>query len=511
MKVEPLDVELKISHLQGIPALPTNVNKLIRLTLDEKVSTRAIADLISRDPALSAKLLKTVNSPFYGFPRRISTVTQATVILGISSVRSIAMSLSVLEFFQNRNRLKSYLPKFMEHSLSSGVAAFHLAQQAKYPLPEEAFMAGLLHDIGSLVLFECCPDVYPEVLQIAEGEQVSLTDAEVSLLGIHHARAGELVCRGWGFPRSLETAIRNHHHTGLQWEPGDPGAALSALTRMADLAAHALTESRDRRAIEDFCAEVQRLLAWEGKEALKFLEALEPQAQEIAGCLEVRIPRRREALRMIVEASQALAQSTLEYELRGKQMSETIEKMQGAENELRLENERLQNLSDRDGLTGVYNHRYFQKRLTEEISRARRGFYPLALIMIDLDHFKEVNDNLGHLTGDRVLREFAMLLKTWSRDSDVVARYGGEEFAIILPNADTEMARGIVLRLQERLKKSRFVRSGPDLSVTFSAGIATLLPEQVPHKLPRELIREADRALLGAKNAGRNQTHLSPL
>ena len=506
--IEAAEVELRIGKLQGIPALPTNVEKLITLTLDEEASPRKIAELISIDPALSAKLLRLVNSPFYSFAQRISTVTQAVVILGISSLRNIALSISVLDLFQNRRRLRSYLPRFLEHSLASGVAARFLAQETDYPLPEEAFMAGLLHDIGTLVLFECLPDLYPEVLNEATDRQVSLMETEVSMLGIHHARAGELLCRSWGLPRSLELAIRHHGDPNLQWKKGNRESDLIVLTRLASLAARALSDNQEGVKIKAFCQEVARLLGHTEEEARQILETIEPQVQEMAGCLDIRVPNLKGVFKAVLKASHVLGETVVKFEQGKKEMGEAIDGLKSTERSLRNENQQLQNLSEIDGLTEIYNHRYFQKRMSEEVSRALRLTYPLSLILIDLDHFKNVNDTYGHVIGDRVLKEFASLLKNGCRESDMVARYGGEEFTLILPNSNSKGAWGIVNRMKERLKHHNFGCT-PPISLTFSAGIGTLLPKE-KDKSPHELILEADQALLVAKKGGKDQICFGP-
>ena len=118
-----------------------------------------------------------------------------------------------------------------------------------------------------------------------------------------------------------------------------------------------------------------------------------------------------------------------------------------------------------------------------------------------------MNDTYGHLTGDQVLQETANLLETAARDVDVAARYGGEEFVFIMPNSDMKTAYEIISRLKGRVEKHHFQSTGPVLSVTFSAGIATLLPGETS-KTPQEIIQEADQALLLAKKEGRNRVRI---
>ncbi|MBW3664531.1 MAG: sensor domain-containing diguanylate cyclase [Actinobacteria bacterium] len=179
---------------------------------------------------------------------------------------------------------------------------------------------------------------------------------------------------------------------------------------------------------------------------------------------------------------------------------------------LALDNARLhaelRDLSVTDALTGVYNHRYFQQRLQEELDRSVRRAgggapEPVSLILMDLDLFKKVNDRFGHQAGDELLKGLARLIERVLRSSDVVCRYGGEEFAIILPETTPDQARQVAERMREAIERSNFTASdGRYLGqVTGSFGVATY-ESGLPSR--GDLIREADEALYRGKAAGRN-------
>ncbi|MFW5825590.1 MAG: diguanylate cyclase, partial [Marinobacter sp.] len=163
--------------------------------------------------------------------------------------------------------------------------------------------------------------------------------------------------------------------------------------------------------------------------------------------------------------------------------------------------EALKEESIRDPLTGLYNRRWLDEVLEREIPRALREKQPLTFCIIDLDHFKQVNDNWGHDAGDRILVTLARLLQEGSRKQDVAARFGGEEFVLVLPGLDGERAREVVERLKSRFGEQDFGPDGP-ANLTFSAGLAC-----VPaHACDREtLLRLADRALYRAKDEGRDR------
>ena len=183
-------------------------------------------------------------------------------------------------------------------------------------------------------------------------------------------------------------------------------------------------------------------------------------------------------------------------------------KMKNLWEELQGKNRLLEELIKKDGLTGLYNHRYFQERFAEEFSRARRYDFPMSCIMLDIDHFKQINDNYGHQAGDEILRSLAKIVMASVRDVDIAARYGGEEFALILPHTKLENSLILAQRLREKVEGNIFLFNETQIRVTISLGAAGI-PENDPASYI-ELIRFADEALYVAKKSGRNRVESCP-
>ena len=168
--------------------------------------------------------------------------------------------------------------------------------------------------------------------------------------------------------------------------------------------------------------------------------------------------------------------------------------------------ERVKQLAYLDGLTGIFNRRFFELRIMEEIERARRYGNGLSVVMADIDQFKRLNDEFGHLLGDEVLRQVSSVFNQQLRKIDVVCRYGGEEFGILLTQTDAEHAAGVTEKLRRMVETWQF--PGVPRTVTVSAGVAAF-PE---HGTTRdELVRAADNGLYAAKQAGRNCVRVAPL
>jgi diguanylate cyclase (GGDEF)-like protein len=170
------------------------------------------------------------------------------------------------------------------------------------------------------------------------------------------------------------------------------------------------------------------------------------------------------------------------------------------------QNRQLKEMANRDGLTGLYNHRYFHEQLSQDFLRAKRYHESLACILLDIDYFKKFNDTYGHQTGDVVLRALANVIQKATRESDLAARYGGEEFAVILYHTDGSAAFEAAERLREMVESNEVKDNGNALRVTISVGIATFPNEKIQDA--KDLIEFADQALYKAKDNGRNRVEV---
>ncbi len=202
-----------------------------------------------------------------------------------------------------------------------------------------------------------------------------------------------------------------------------------------------------------------------------------------------------------------LADAVKHERLERETSTELLEELRVAHENLRAYAEEIGRLAVTDGLTNLYNHTYFQQRLDEEVKRAERYSFPLAVLMVDIDNFKEYNDTLGHVAGNGLLKELADILKGAVREVDIVARYGGEEFTIILPETDGSAALTVAQRIRRRVEEHPFVGEArlAAARVTVSIGAAGY-PSAASNR--NELIERADQAMYAAKRDGRNRVAL---
>jgi two-component system cell cycle response regulator len=202
-------------------------------------------------------------------------------------------------------------------------------------------------------------------------------------------------------------------------------------------------------------------------------------------------------------ADDYIPKDALNEESLSRSIASTLEKAR-LRREVAEAQERMAEMATRDTLTGLYNRRFLMEALDREVARAKRYKSDLTLCMIDLDHFKRVNDNFGHAAGDMVLAEIGDMLKKSFRKSDILSRYGGEEFAIIMPHVREAEAREACERFRKKVASHDFDHNSLQVKVTVSMGLASY--NAVAEQSPVGLVKAADQTLYQAKDHGRNLT-----
>lgn len=225
---------------------------------------------------------------------------------------------------------------------------------------------------------------------------------------------------------------------------------------------------------------------------------------EVASFFDFQIQNPKPVEEILQEANIALSLINLSYEQMNKELIAAKMELQKLANDLEEKNKRLEKLANIDGLTDVYNHRYFQNFLETEIRRSLRKKTSVSLVLFDVDHFKKFNDSYGHPAGDFILKELCKLVKKNLRDYDLIARYGGEEFILVLVETAAEDAAEITEKLREVIASHIFIDDINEYKVTASFGVATMSPAKDEFK-QGDFIDFADKALYESKKKGRNK------
>ncbi|MFZ0391270.1 MAG: HDOD domain-containing protein [Calditrichia bacterium] len=215
MSLPPLNPEVvkeRVHNLAKLSTLPHIAVKVMELVENPRTSASSLAELISADQILAARILKLANSAYYGFPRKISTLNLAIVVLGFNALRDLVLSISVINRFVDENGEDFFqAEQFWRHALIVGRGARLFSRYVNYPVAGEVFMAGLLHDIGYPVLLQQFPRHFAETCNFARENNITFRAAENKILNFHHTDLGGWLARGWNLPDKLVSAIRYHH------------------------------------------------------------------------------------------------------------------------------------------------------------------------------------------------------------------------------------------------------------------------------------------------------------
>lgn len=227
-----------IQNISSIPTLPSVIERLTRLLQNPKTSAEEVGKAITTDQTLASKVLRLVNSAFYGFPGRISTITHAIVILGFSTVKNVVLTTSILDAFGNKGKTVDGfdLDKYWLHSIACGAAALSIAKQIGTIDKEECFIAGLIHDIGKLIFCQYLPVEFENTLKHSVANKQMLFKSEHALHNCTHQEIGGFLAEKWNLPLSLQNAVKYHHNPS----PAHEHFLLTSIVHSADILVRAM-------------------------------------------------------------------------------------------------------------------------------------------------------------------------------------------------------------------------------------------------------------------------------
>lgn len=208
----PVKLEHVLKRIQTLPPLPTSAMRVIALTKNPATSARELENVIAQDPALAAGMLRQANSAFYGYARRISSLQEAIVILGFQATQGLAMASAVAPLL--KTQLVGYEIEqdgLWKHSMLTAMAAKNLSKKLHLPYGDVAFTAGLLHDIGKLVISIYVQEVGAYLLEKVTAAKLSYVELEEKIIGFNHATVGGFMAKGWNLPEDLVQSISCHH------------------------------------------------------------------------------------------------------------------------------------------------------------------------------------------------------------------------------------------------------------------------------------------------------------
>lgn len=203
-----------ITLVEKMPAFPSSVQRIIQLASEIDSSCKDMVEVIESDPVMTVRILKVINSPFYGLPQKINSVQRAVVHIGMNTVKNMALTVAAMGVLNPQNKAGFDIQEFQLHSLTTAALCKQLAETLNVSKPEQSdyFVAGLLHDFGKVVLAEYKPEGFKQALQKSTEMNMPLHQCELEFIGLDHSQIGSMLAQKWAFDQKLIDTI-NHHHT----------------------------------------------------------------------------------------------------------------------------------------------------------------------------------------------------------------------------------------------------------------------------------------------------------
>lgn len=490
-------IDRVIRRFGELPTLAPVAVEVIRLADDDDASVNDIARVISNDPGLAVRLLRLANSAAYSRGKEVTSLNTAAGLLGIHTLKMVTLGFTLVADMTSEELDTSIL---WRRSLATSVLARKLASGIDPAMADDAFVAGLLANVGKLALAE--ESAYIDKIRSA-GPWITPAQ-ELDFLGYTSDEVTARILDGWELPSTLVEAIR--HRNAASAEEGL--TELASVLRVADDAATLILIEDDAgraAAIDSLTSSAAQHLGMTVGEIELIIHDLTPDLNDIASTFEF------EAISSTpVEDIVKLAQGQLAR--LGLDLVSMLSKEQHRNESLIELNRRLEDAASTDALTGLPNRRTFDAYMTNQIAGRMRTPRQtlLGLIIFDLDHFKLINDSFGHAVGDEVLTEFGRRLEDCSRRGELAARIGGEEFALVLPDVESPAElEGAAERIRALMGSEPVDTSVGPLTITASVGgshTRTVKPDT--HD---QLFKTADKALYAAKDGGRDQVAMVAL
>ena len=474
---------MEFKDLTKLPSPPGVAVKLLELYSSADVSINDLCDVIGTDPVLAARTVKFANSPMFARRHEATSLKQAVTMLGSNGVKMIALSFSLTEIAVENCKGKFQFNDFWNFSLATATSAKATYKSVELD-PDTGFLVGLLMNIGQLAMYCVAPNRYNSLLGSVSANDISLLATEKNEYGESRYEVGAQVLTNWDFPEAISSTL-----SLLAGELETGSAETRALELANQMSYLFMATEPDSSFVQSFSDELSVLTGKDSEGVEELYGEAFAEYVEMATILSYKMPEARSLREIELEAKVAVLDMTLDLHM--------------ANTQVRAENNQLKDMAYIDELTGLGNRRNYESMAQGELTRCARMKRSFGLIVIDIDHFKSVNDTHGHAAGDAILAGVAKRMDKTIREYDYLFRFGGEEFVLIAPETSEEECATIAERLRKTVGIVDFEFENTTIPITISLGGAIYHPGDSADL--GELFSAADSALYEAKESGRNR------
>lgn len=481
MNPEILD---KVLSCKKLPSLPAVALRVIELTQNKNVSFNELADTITNDMGLAAKVLRTVNSSFYALRKPCGSINQAIVMLGLSAVKTLALGFSLVDNIAKIQSDGFDLQAYWRRTLISGIAAKCIAVEARTGNDEECFLGGLLQDVGMVAYFMALGEEYTDLLATTNGDHSVLTKEELALFGVSHADIGAQLATRWKLPAELVMPIRYHERPTAS--PPEHLRIVQAVA-LGNIAAEVIDSREPAVALKRFYQRAEQWFSLKNNQADDIIRKATANVKEIATLLSVSIGQVNSADELLKSAESHLEQIALPFNPTTDQPSE---------------------VASLDPITNLPSRFVLNSNLVAAFERSSRTRRPSSLALIGIDAFENLCAH-GEVFRDAALRAIADRLRPLvEQNGALLCRFDDQRFALVAGESDRIAATRFIESLRTALAAAPVSVAPPglrptDVTVSISAGLVTLDESTLPRFAePGDLLTTAERALAAAQRDG---------
>lgn len=492
------DVEFFASS-ERLSSLPEVSLRLVRLAQEPDPDFRDAAQLISGDPALCGRILKTVNSSLFGLRAPVQTIREALPKIGLTMMRTLVLGFHLAELHSGRNG-SPVMREFWRSSVAQAVTAQVIAEKARLSDPGAYFLTGMLQDIGILAMISEAPEFYLENV-LAHCELPHVTSAEKSCLGFSHVDISLAIVTKWGLSSDVIYGIQHHHDTSIsRGKPSGANELNARVLRAASLGAVVLDPKKSTPyAIKELHECLQASFGYNREQSGELIIEGNDRVTAFAGMFHLDVGESVSNERILLEAKRLLQKIAIDSQMQllGRDV-EPKDSVSRRDQEIYM-----------DPMTNVYNRRFLDETLQEEIAQRRDTLSSIGVLFLDVDDFKTINDVHGHSAGDKAIVHVANSLKDSVRGADYVIRLGGDEFLVVLLDPSESAFESLAERIQQSIQPIEL----KDTTHTITLSLGGIYYRSKPKERidTAALIDKADQLMYDSKRAGQGQCTLATL
>ena len=491
--------------IDSLSYLPTTVGvamKFVELGRNPDAEPSDYAKIISADNSLSAKILALANSSWFGVRNKVGDVKTAVNLLGLGTIRTLAISYCMTGLHNELKLGPDESRMFWEAALCKAVAAKHYLTLHDKTLGDQGFLAGMFQDMAIPILYAAAKEPLLQILQDPTNDVQMQLERERYAFGLDHTEVGRILGQKLELPDSLVDVVAFHHNgTNIREfvEDQHQGDAV----QVASLFPH-LLRTWNRRSADELCRFLEERAESNQTTACDFLAAAQEQFDQLYGFFQEGSVCETKLGELMQESAREAADNTTHLVSTVQQLMQQVASAGIAVSRLADQRTELEDKASHDSLTGLLNREGFTTQATELLQKAVRYGVELAIVYVDLDDFKQVNDRLGHEFGDLALKKVATHIAKGLHQHDLAGRVGGDEFVVFLYECSESDARRRAESLVAEICAQAANKGESSAQTRVSVGCLSGRPSGRECKLD-SLLTAADKLMYKAKKAGGNR------